>query len=263
MKQLLLILAIACPFHSGYSQKVTERDFKHIFDKYGVDGCFVLYNQTGDEYIKYKPDLCDTAYIPASTFKIPNSLIALEEGIVSDTNQVFKWDGHEWPNKPWNQDQTLKTAMKYSCIWVYIGFAEQIGIEKYQEYLNSFNYGNKNLSGPPDKFWLSGSLRISANQQIDFLRKFYHDELPGISRKSTGIVKDIIVLEQTNGYRISGKTGGGMVNDSTYIMWLAGYAEKDHKTYFYAMNFKSNDYTKTSQGRFEITKDILRELKIL
>ena len=85
--------------------------------------------------------------------------------------------------------------MKYSCIWVYFGFAEQIGIEKYQDYVNTFDYGNKDLTGPPTRFWLAGSFRISANQQIEFLKKFYNYELP-VSKRSVDIVKDIMVLEQ-------------------------------------------------------------------
>jgi beta-lactamase class D len=241
---------------------VIEKDFKAQFDKYGVEGCFVLYNQSANEYIKYNSGLCDSGYIPASTFKIPNSLIALEEGIIKDTNQIIKWDGHEWPYKKWNQDQTLKTAIKYSCVWIYTGFAEQIGIDRYYSYIESFDYGNKNLTGPHMRFWLAGLFRISANQQIDFLRKFYNYEL-AVSRQSIDIVKDIIILEQTDSYTLSGKTGGGMLTDADYIMWLVGYVEKNCNTYFYAMNFKTNDYEKTSQARYEIVKDILRELKLI
>lgn len=250
-------------FQTGISQRSTEKDLKSIFDKYSVDGCFILYDQTGDEYILYHSSLCDTGYIPASTFKIPHTIIALEEGVIQDTNQVIKWDGHDWPNEPWNQDQTLKTAMKYSCVWVYMGFAAQIGLNKYQEYIHSFHYGNKNLAGPPNRFWLAGSFRISANQQIDFLRKFYNYELPDISRRSIDIVKDLIVIEQTDNYKFCGKTGGGMLTDKDYIMWLVGYLEKDNNVYFYAMNFKTNDYNASSMARYSITKDILRALKLL
>jgi beta-lactamase class D len=263
MKHIFLTIVFGLISLIGFSQKVIEEDFKSIFEKYGVDGCFVLFNQTNNEYIKYNSNICDTGYIPASTFKIPNSLIALEEGIIKDTNQIIKWDGHEWPNKPWNQDQTLKTAMKFSCIWVYFGIAEQVGIKKYQDYVNSFNYGNKNLTGPPTRFWLAGLFRISATQQIDFLRKFYNYELPKVSRQSINIVKDIIILEQTDNYIFSGKTGGGMLTDTDYIMWLVGYIEKENKPYFYAMNFKTNDYSKTSQARYDITKEIFRELKLI
>lgn len=263
MKHIFSLIVLGLISQIGFSQKVTVRDFKSYFDTYGVDGCFVLYNQTENEFIKYNANLCDTGYIPASTFKIPNSLIALEEGVVKDTNQIIKWDGHEWPNTSWNQDQTLKTAIKYSCVWVYVGFAEQIGIKKYQDYLNAFDYGNKNLSGPPKRFWLSGPFRISADQQIDFLRKFYSYQLPGISRRSIDIVKDIIVKEQTDKYKFSGKTGGGMLTDSEYIMWLVGYVEKENKPYFFAMNFKTNDFDKVNQARYDVTKGILRELKIM
>jgi len=262
MKQILFLITTDLIFQIGFSQRVVERDFKPYFDKYGVEGCFVLFSQSDNEFIKYNSSLCDSGYIPASTFKIPNSLIALEEGVIRDTSEIIKWDGQEWPNPLWNQDQTLKTAMNYSCIWVYIGFAEQIGIDKYCNYVKSFDYGNKNLSGPPTRFWLAGSFRISANQQINFLRKLYNYELH-VSKQNTDIVKDILVLEQTDTYKFSGKTGSGMLDDTNYIMWLVGYIEKDTKPYFYAMNFTTDDYDKTKQARYDITRDILKELKLI
>jgi beta-lactamase class D len=262
MKKQILVLILTLSFKLGFAQQVTEMNFKPQFDKYGVTGCFVLFNQADNEYIRYNTSLCDTGYIPASTFKIPNSLIALEESIIKDTLQIINWDGHEWPIKTWNQDQTLKTAMKYSCFWVYSKFAEKIGINTYYKYIKNFDYGNKNLTGQPNRFWIAGLLRISANQQIEFLTKFYNYNLP-VSRQSIDIVKNILVLEKTEAYKLSGKTGGAMVNDKDYIMWLVGYVEKDNKTFYYAMNFKTNDFEKTSLARYEITKDILRQLKLI
>lgn len=245
-----------------FSQEVAVRDFKSYFDAFGVNGCFVLYDEATDNFISYNPARCDSGYIPASTFKIPHAIIALEEGIVKDTSQIIKWNGHVWPNANWNQDQTLKTSIKYSCVWVYTGFAQQIGIKRYQKYVRDFNYGNKDLTGQPTRFWLAGLFRISANQQIDFLRKFYHHDLP-VAERSVNLVKDCIVLEQTDQYKFSGKTGGGMLTDTDYIMWLVGYIERDGKVYYYAMNFKSDDFNGTSQARYEITKGILRELKLM
>jgi beta-lactamase class D len=262
MRKILMILLAGLFYQYCLSQKMTEKDFGKYFDKYGVKGCFVLYNQADNEYIKHNPGLCDSGYIPASTFKIPHSLIALEEKVVNDSSQVIKWDGHKWPYSPWNQDQTLKTAIKYSCVWVYVGFAGQIGIDKYYEYVKAFDYGNKDLTGPPTRFWLAGNFRISANEQVDFLKRFYHYQLP-VSKHSIDIVKPLIVLEETDAYRLSGKTGGGMLSDTGYIMWLVGYLEKDNKPYFYAMNFISDDFDKTKQARDEITKDILKELKLI
>ena len=262
MKTVLFIILSGVLLQTVFSQTEINKDFKKYFDEYDVEGCFVLFNQAEDEYIRYNSILCDTGYIPASTFKIPHSLIALEEGVVHDTNQVFKWDGKKWSNKLWNQDQTLKSAMKYSCIWVYFDFAKQIGIDKYYEYVKLFNYGNENLTGPPTRFWLSGSLRISANQQIDFLRRFYNYDL-SISKRSIELVKDLIVLEETDSYKLSGKTGGGDISENEYIMWLVGYIEKDNQPYFYAMNYTTNDFKKTINARFKITKNILRELKLI
>lgn len=262
MKHTISFFAILMIVLTGCMQKATERDFKAHFEKYGVDGCIVLYNQAKDEYIRYNSSLCDTGYLPASTFKIPNSLILLNEGVISDPDQIIKWDGHEWPNTSWNQDQTLRTAMKYSCVWVFTGLAEKIGIEKYYEYVRAFNYGNQNLEGPPTRFWLAGALRISANQQVEFLRKFYNNLLP-ISKESTDIVKDLIILEKTETYEFSGKTGGGMLSDKEYIMWLVGYIEKNSSRWFYAMNFRTDDFDGKAQARYDIVKDILKEMGLM
>jgi len=262
MKKQFLLIILTLLFQSGFAQKNTEMNFKSQFDKYGVSGCFVLFNPTDSEFIRYNSSLCDSGYIPASTFKIPNSLIALEEGIIKDTLKIIKWDGHEWPIKTWNQDQTLKTAIKNSCVWVFSKFAEQIGINTYYKYIKEFDYGNKNLTGNPSRFWLAGLLRISANQQIEFLTKFYNYNLP-ISRQNIDIVKDIIVIEKTNSYTLSGKTGGAILNDKEYIMWLVGYVEKGNKTYYYALNFKTTDFDKTLPARYEITKEILRQLRLI
>ncbi len=259
MKKFFILLLYLIAFNSAFSQHIVETNFKPHFDKYSVDGCFVLYNPTDNEIIRYNSSLCDSGYIPASTFKIPNALIALEEGIIRDTDQIIKWDGHEWPIKTWNQDQTLRTAMKYSCVWFFSKLAEKINMDAYYKYIKEFGYGNGNLTGQPNRFWLAGLLRISANQQIEFLKKFYYYELP-VSRQNIDIVKEIIVPEKSDSYTIYGKTGGALLNDARYIMWLVGYFEKNSKPYFYAMNFISDDFDKTSPARYEITKSILREL---
>jgi beta-lactamase class D len=260
MKNFLSLLFLLSLVSLSYGQKITERNLKPFFDRQGVNGCFVLFDEANNEFIRYNPAVCDSGFIPASTFKIPHSVIALEEGVVSDTDQVIPWDGHKWPVKNWNQDQTLRTAIKYSCVWVYTGFAKKIGIGKYDQYIEDFDYGNKNLNGPPTRFWLAGEFRISANQQIAFLRKFYHDELP-VSKESVEKVKQLIILDKGDNWTLSGKTGGGVLNDKEYIMWLVGYLEKDNHPYFYALNFISDDFKGTRQARYKITKDILMELK--
>jgi beta-lactamase class D len=261
-KGLLFVFHMYC-VTSAFSQKTVVFDANKYFDQYGVNGCFVLYDQTNDKYFRSNASYCDTGYIPASTFKIPNSVIAFEEKVVADTNQVFKWDGQKGSFADWNQDQTIKTAIKYSCVWVYMDIARKVGFDNYRPYMKSFAYGNQDITSPEkDKFWLVGSLRITANQQINFLRKFYHHQL-NVSKRSIDLVKDIIVLEKTGKYKLSGKTGSGDISADKKIMWLVGYLEKDKHVYFYAMNVVTNDFSMTRQARYDIAKNILRDLKVM
>jgi beta-lactamase class D len=257
-----LILAFYTFCFTIYAQKAIEVDFKAHFAKYGVDGCFVLYNESDQEFLRYSPQRCDVGYIPASTFKIPHAIIALEEGIIKDTAQTIPWNGQEWPTPAWNQDQTLKTSIKNSCIWVYMEFARKIGINTYYTYVGDFNYGNQDLTGPPDRFWLAGEFKISANQQVAFLRKFYHNEIK-VDQQNIDYVKDFIVLDSTDQYIFSGKTGGGVLAENKYVMWLVGYLERNDNVYYYAMNFESDDFNSTRNARIEIVKSILKELNLL
>lgn len=241
---------------------VRGRDFKKSFDQYGVEGCFVLLDLDKDEIICYNPEECDQGYLPASTFKIANSLIALNEGVVKDNTEVFKWDGKKYAVEAWNRDQILASAIKYSCVWVFVKFAQKIGIKKYKKYLKDFNYGNQDLTGPPNRFWLEGPFKISANQQVIFLKSFYQYLLP-LKSETIDRVMDLIILKKTPAYTLSGKTGGAKISPTEFIMWLVGYLEKGMDTYFYALNFKTKNFTKTRDGRMNITLNIFQKLGLV
>ena len=146
------------------------------------------------------------SFLPASTYKVPHSIIALETGVVQDERQRFKWDGNKRWVEAWNRDQTFRTALKYSAVWVYQEIARQIGEEREAEFLKKFRYGNGDVSGSVDHFWLDGPLRISAQQQIEFLKKLYLDELPASSRSQL-IVKDMMLNEANANYILRAKTG--------------------------------------------------------
>jgi beta-lactamase class D len=263
MKSISFILiGLTITFQISFAQKTVIKDFSKHFEKHGVEGCFALYNPTDDLLIQYNKDRCNTGYIPASTFKIPNSLIVLEEGIVKDTSQIIKWDGKSRGYDMWDRDQTLRTAMKYSCVWAYVGFASQISTAKYQSYMDAFNYGNRNITGPENYFWLEGEFKISANQQIEFLKRFYNNQL-GISKQNTDIVKSLIVIEERDDYKLFAKTGAGVRSKEQDIMWLVGYVEKDKVPYFFALNFITNDFKGTKNARNSIAKDIFEELGLI
>jgi len=173
MKHILTILWILfLVTTSSLSQNVGERtDFKKYFDEYGHEGCFVLYDLKNDSYLKYNSSRCAERFIPASTFKIFNSLIGLETGAVKDEFEIFKWDSIKRSYDSWNQDLDMVKAFKYSGVWYYQELARRIGEKKMQKYISSNHYGNEDICGGIDLFWLDGGIRISANEQIEMLKK--------------------------------------------------------------------------------------------
>lgn len=235
-------------------------DFGKYFQQAGVEGTFILYNLQQDQYLVYNSKRANTRFLPASTFKIFNSLVALELGAVRDENQVLKWDGVTRKFPEWNKDQTMRTAIKDSVIWFYQEMARRIGQERMQCYINLTNYGNRNISGGIDQFWLRGGLRISAKEQIDFLMNLYHNQLP-FSQKTMDTVKDILINEQTNSYVLRGKTGW-LWDISPEQGWYVGYLERGDRVYFFAINIDMSR-PEDRQARIGITKQILQDMSLL
>ena len=245
-----------------FSQKVNERkDLKKFFDEFNHDGCFVLYDLQKDEYIKYNPERCSQRFIPASTFKIFNSLAALESGVIKDENVIIKWDGVDRGYSNWNQDLDLALAFKYSAVWFYQELARRIGGKRMQEYVNHNHYGNEDISGKIDMFWLNGGLRISPDEQIEFLNKIYKNELE-FSQRSIDILKKIMIYEQTDEYVLRAKTGWG-VRFENQIGWFVGYVEKGRNVYFFVTNLESKEPEEGFHSRIEVSYNILRELGII
>jgi beta-lactamase class D len=243
-------------------------DMEQLFKKADVQGTFVILDAQTGRTLRHNPERARTRFIPASTYKIPNSLIALETGVASGPDFNLAWNSTAVPRQPWwpaawAQDHSLRTALPNSVVWYYKELARRIGPDRMQSYVNKFEYGNRDISGGIDQFWLTGGLRISAEEQVDFLRRFYFGKL-GASERATRIVKDLLVLEQTPQYRLSGKTGwAGFGNPSAPgIGWLVGYLERDGQVHFFATNIdiKKNE---DAAARLSITKAILRDLGLI
>jgi len=227
-------------------------------DLQGFKGAFVLYDLNRNRYIRYNPERCAERFIPASTFKIMNSLIGLETGAVPDADYVIKWDGTKYDVPAWNQDHTLRTAIQNSAVWYYQELARRVGEKKMQEYVDAAHYGNQNISGKIDTFWLEGSLRISAEEQVEFLKRLYKGELP-FSQRSMNIVKEILVLEKTETYQLSGKTGSGQ-RITPHESWFVGYLETQGNVYIFAANIESLGSDGNGDTAKEIVRNILKDL---
>ena len=205
-----------------------------LFENYNVKGTMLIESLDGKERYVYNEARAKTPLLPASTFKIPNTLIALQEGVV-DAQSIIVWDGVERSIKAWNQDQTLSLAFKSSCVWCYQKFARGIGLEKYDAYLQKLHYGNEKTGMDVERFWLDGELRISAYEQIAFLKKLYKNDLP-FRQEHIDILKAIMVDEQGKNFTIRAKTGWAVPNGGEHHGWYVGYAESSKSVYFFATN---------------------------
>ncbi len=216
-----------------------------------------------DNYIYYDSARCNTRFTPASTFKIPNSIIGLETGVIADENFVIPWDGVKRSHEEWNKDLDLKTAIQVSAVPYYQELARRVGEEKMAEMVNKLNYGNMDISGGVDQFWLNGVLKISQFEQINFLKRLYKNELP-VSLRSMEITKQIILNEDTLGYKLRAKTGYGY-QDKKSIGWWVGWVETVNNVYFFAINIEAlnPDDNIFIPARKEITKKILKDMEIL
>ena len=264
-KRIGLIAAIVSFAVSCFASQPREiAELKNIFAEFNVDGSILIYNQNESAYIGYNLERCNVAFCPASTFKIPNTLIALDSGIAT-MESVFKWNGENRTFPAWEKDMTIKEAFKASAVPVYQEIARQVGVEKMKYYTQLFNYGNLDINADNlDKFWLEGNSEITQYQQIYFLRRLYNLALP-VREESMKQVKEIMRYEAGNNYIISGKTGWA-VRQKENVTWFVGYVETSDNVYFFATNVASDENTdiKTfGQVRTELTKEILRELKII
>jgi len=260
----ILALSILALSLFGYkaSKPIIRNDFKKYFDLYDADGSFVLYDQKNNEYTFYNREQSTQAFTPASTFKICNSLIGLETGVIKNENYVLPWDSIK-RRFIWDTDTDLKTAYKNSTVWYYQELARRVEGQQMKYWLDKAHYGNADTSGGIDKFWLSGGLRISPQQQIDFLRRLHDNKLP-FSQRSVDIVKKIMIQYDTLDYVIRAKTGWGD-EPERFIGWYVGYVEKGDNVYYFStcMQTRGKDDRYIAAARKAITFDILDDLGIV
>lgn len=230
----LFLVALSLITLSGFDNNRDQirPEFKKYYDEFAVDGSFVLYDTKNDSYTYYNQEQSAQAFLPASTFKICNSLIGLETGVIADQHFIIKWDSVKRFRTEWNQDLDLSSAYKYSAVWYYQELARRVGASQMQAWLTKAQYGNANISGGIDLFWLKGGLRITPRQQIEFLKKLNTNKLP-FSKRSVDIVKQIMIEKQTNAYTIRSKTGWA-IPENHNIGWYVGYIETADNTYYFA-----------------------------
>ncbi len=219
----------------GQARADEDRQLAQLLADKGLIGTIVLASADGAHQYVANPGRAATPLLPASTFKIPNTLIALAEGVLHEQD-VFHWDGRDTGVAAWNQDHTLATAFRASCVWCYQQLARRVGQAAYVRYLRELQYGNQRPGPNLTTFWLDGDLRISALEQIEFLRRVYA-QAPPIPPAAYAVLRRIMVVEKTPTGVLRGKTGWTRRADGEHG-WFVGYVETPAGTWFFATNME-------------------------
>jgi beta-lactamase class D len=237
-------------------------DLSRLFSAAATRGTMVVHDTAKARVTVVDRARAEEGFRPASTFKIPNALLALELGIAGPDSPVFPWDGQKRWLEVWNRDQTLRSAFKVSLVPTFQEIARRIGAERMARYVEAFDYGNKNIGGAPlDRFWLEGDLRISTFQQVAFLRKLQREELPA-SKWAQALVKDVMLMESGEGFIIRGKTGWDSAAKPGTGWWV-GWVERAAGPVFFALNLDVTDSKAHIPARLQIARAVLQELGVL
>ena len=220
----------------------------------------------------YQDGMCDQRFSPASTFKVPLSLIGYDSGILSDEHTP-SWDYKPEFNAVKRDQKTVDPVVweRDSIVWFSREITRRLGSESFASYVSKFDYGNADVSGNPDKndgltqSWVNSSLKITPVEQVDFLRKLLARKLP-VSAKAYDMTSAIIPTFQTGGWTVQGKTGStrlrndaDKVQDKRSLGWFVGWAQKDGRQVVFArlvVDTNRTDMPKGLKTRAAFLKDL-------
>lgn len=256
---LVVLVLAAIALAEGNNNPADDLPLASVFDTW--DGCLVLLDESTGQTQRYRAGRCAERHSPCSTFKIPNALIGLDTGVLSGPDHAMKWDGTKRRRDAWNQDHTLRSAMRESVVWYFQEIAKAVGEERMRAAIAKLRYGNQDMSGGLTTFWLDGSLKISADEQVEFLRRLLHSEL-GVSSAAESAVRETLLFEKSAAYEIYGKTGTqGDGKDGSNLGWYVGWTTVGEKRYVFAANIVG-DGAMGFRAR-DLTLKALRDLRVL
>lgn len=267
---LIVLLLFSCAKKKTSENKTSEskievKKFQTIIDSADVIGAILIYDLKKNAYYSNDFNWIQKGYLPASTFKITNSIIALETGVVKNDSTLFKWNGEKRSLKNWEQDLIFRDAFHFSCVPCYQEVAKNIGSERMNSYLTKLLYGEMKVDDTNiDTFWLEGDSKINQLQQIDFLKRLYQSKLP-ISKRTETIFKRMLLIEKSDNYKISGKTGWSIRNENNNG-WFVGYVESNNNVYFFATNIEPKQQFNMEMFpmiRKEVTNNAFKHLGII
>lgn len=237
----------------------------------GYEGVFVALDPEAGALIVSDAALAERRFIPASTFKIPNSLIALETGVADSPAFTLEWDGVE-RGTSWDRDHDMASAFAVSAVWYYQELARRIGGARMAEWVEAADYGNADISGGVDSFWLNGELRISPREQVEFLRRVHEGQSPFSPATVEAFLEGVMVVEPRAGLELRAKTGWARSQDFAdpsaagfegHLGWFVGSRAlaPGRQVYFATLIFSPDPAPESfAEDRVELTLALLGEL---
>ena len=244
---------------------VERPDWQAAFAARGAVGTFVLVEPATGRAQRLDPDRAARRFLPASTFKVYNALVALETATVGDPDSAFVWDGVERSLPAWNRDQSLRTGLAHSTVWLYQRVARAVGRERYRAAFAREPYGNGVVGPDAGLFWLDGSLRVSADEQVAFLDRLRRGNAAFSARTQATVRGMMPVLVDTAGTRMLAKTGWGQRDGGGDLGWLVGWVERPRGDAVFAMNAEPDGpgSTFSFDDRLAIARQILEAEGVL
>ena len=243
------------PSQSKFSEKTIDHSFQELLDSTSLAGCILLYDEAQDRYISNSFLEAEKYYLPASTFKIPNSIIGLETGIVKDKDHIFKWNGEDHFLDSWEEDMNLREAFQRSCVPCYQELARTVGVDTMRHYLKKMDYKSMDVHEDNiDAFWLVGESKINAMEQIKFLKRLANEKLP-ISKHTFNTMMDIMIAEQNAKGTIRAKTGLS-VGEKGDIGWYVGWLDNGTNNIYFATLLKPIGLEVTRQDLMKARKTL-------
>jgi beta-lactamase class D len=235
-------------------------EWGRFFESASATGTIIVCDVSSGELTGFDAARASQRFIPASTFKIPNTLVGLECGAVASVDEILPYGGKPQPFPQWERDMPLREALRISAVPIYQELARRVGLERMREWVKKLDYGNNEIGDVADRFWLDGPLKISAIEQAGFLARLVGGKLP-VDAAAVRVVSDITTLERTPEYTLHGKTGWGTATKPG-IGWWVGWVERGNRVYTFALNLDApEDFD--MKKRIEIGKACLREAGIL
>lgn len=260
-----LVLLASLAVFVGSAQGTAPPDLSSHFT--GLDATFVLLDESTGMYTRHEPARAERRFAPCSTFKVPHTAMLLESGIVAGaTGDALPYDPALQQPEHWARDFDLTGAFKASALWYFHAQARRLGMDAEARYVRRLGYGNMDasggLDGPDGPFWVDGSLRISADEQVRFLQRLHGGRL-GLSPRTSALTRGIMLVEETPRWRLYAKTGACRPRGEQTSNWYVGFVEKGATTYYFALQIGADDYGRAFAERVPTTRRVLTSLGVL